>query len=50
MRNDRQAYFALQPKETVAQKVERISGMDKPFAFRLAAIIAADCNKGKMWA
>lgn len=49
MRNERQAYLALKSQETVAQKVERISKMDKPFAFRLAAIIACDTNKGKVW-
>lgn len=50
MRNDRQAYFAIAAKpESVKEKVERISSMDKPFGFRLAAIIAADTNKGKVW-
>lgn len=49
MRNDRQAYFAMQPKESLAQKLQRISSMNKPFAFRLAAIIAADTNRGKVW-
>lgn len=32
------------------EKIDRLANMDAPFAFRLAAIIAADNRPGKFWA
>lgn len=51
MRNDRQAYFALVPKqdESVAEKAQRIMQGKGSFAYRLAALNASGTDKGKVW-
>lgn len=52
MRNERQAYFALESttrKESLEDKAKRIMAMNKSYAFRLAALNACDTNKGKVW-
>lgn len=49
LKSEYAANLALQAVESTAEKVARIAAMDKPFAFRLAAINASDCNKGKVW-
>lgn len=48
MRNDRQAAIALaqQPSKV---KADKIMAQPQSFAFRLAALNAADTNKGKVW-
>lgn len=40
----------LAQARALAQKLGRIAAMNAPFAFRLAAMAAADCRPGKSWA
>ncbi len=49
MRNDRQAYQALETSISKVKQAERIMSLPKSFAFRLAALNAADTNPGKHW-
>lgn len=33
-----------------SEKIQKIMGLDKPYKFRLAAVIAADTRKGTLFA
>lgn len=51
MRNDRQAHIVLAKQaESVADKVARLAASNMPYKVRLAAILATDNNRGKVWA
>lgn len=58
MRTERQANLAItkcldkQNESTYSTrlaKAQRIMAMPQAFAFRLAALVASDTNKGQMW-